>query len=278
MNGPLSPDVLLSCALEAARAGGGHAMANLGRRRKYISVARHDVKLELDVECQKIIEKTILSRHPGHSILGEEDTGLESAGARAPYEWVVDPIDGTVNFYHGMPFWCCCVAVRSGGKVLAGAVYAPEMGEIYSAAEGGPATCNGRPIRVSGTRTVAESLITTGLDKSEKPGSRQHAFFDAITLACRRSRVLGSAALDMIRVALGQADGYFEAGVYIWDVAAASIIVERAGGKAELIGEAGGGRIRYLATNGLIHEELAALLKRVQDGHGQTRTDTDKHG
>jgi len=266
MSGPLPADALLSCALEAARAGGGHAMGNLHRRRKYISAAKHDIKLELDVECQKIIEKTILARHPDHSILGEEETGLDRAKAEAPYEWIVDPIDGTVNFYHGMPFWCCSVAVRGGGKTLAGAVYAPETGETYAAAADGPATCNGRPIRVSGTETVAESLITTGLDKSEKPGSRHHAFFDAITLACRRSRILGSAALDILRVAQGHADGYFEAGIFIWDIAAAALIVERAGGRCELIGEAGGGRIRFMATNGLIHEELRATLLRVQQG------------
>jgi myo-inositol-1(or 4)-monophosphatase len=263
MNARVPPVELLTCALEAATAGGRHALDNLHRRGDSIMVARHDVKLKLDVECQKIIEEKILGRYPDHSILGEEDTGTRTAGG-GTVEWIVDPIDGTVNFSRGFPIWCCSVAARAGGEILAGAVCAPELGETYAATVDGPATCNGRPMHVSAIATLDRSIIMTGLDKRGFRRSGQYVYFEAISGHAMKARVLGSAALDILRVALGQADGYFESGIYVWDIAAAGLMVRRAGGKAETIGESDDGRIRYVATNGLIHDEMIALLRQAE--------------
>ncbi len=150
---------LLSVAIGAATAGGKHAQSNSNRRTEVIQSYAHDVKLALDVECQVLIEKVIQSHFPDHKILGEEDetsvngTKLgENKSTKTDtgnYEWIVDPIDGTVNFSHGYPCWCCSIAVRRGKEVLAAAVYAPDMDALYAATIDSPATCNGNPIHVS---------------------------------------------------------------------------------------------------------------------------------
>jgi len=227
MNEPTVAE-LLETAVAAAKAGGSHAAANASRRTEYIQTYAHDVKLALDVECQLKIEKLISDRFPEHSILGEEDETVlqgstpgeakkESANS-AIYEWIVDPIDGTVNFSHGFPAWCCSVAVRRGDDVLAAAVYAPDMDALYSASIDTPAMCNGQPLNVSGRTSLAESLVMTGLDKNLAPGHEPLAIFRKIAFACQKTRVMGSAALDLCMVARGAADGYFESGIYIWDI------------------------------------------------------------
>ena len=256
-----SQTMLLDCAVRAAIAGGTHALNNIHRRHNTIMVSKHDVKLELDVECQKVVERAILERYPDHSLLGEEDTGRSAPRGDSNFEWIIDPIDGTVNFTHGLPLWCCSVAVRRGEEVVAGAVYAPELGETYAATLDGPATRNGAAIGVSEVKTLAEAIVMTGLDKNAAPGARPLTMFEAISLNSRKTRIMGSAALDICFVASGRADGYFEAGIYIWDVAAAGLIVRSAGGQTEQTGTTGDVRLRFIATNGRIHAELRDVIR-----------------
>ena len=255
---------LLDCAVSAARAAGNHAAANGARRRDTIATSRHDVKLELDVECQVRAQEAILARYPDHAILGEEDAsvGMEKR-PEAPAEWIVDPIDGTVNFSHGFPFWCSSVAVRAGGNILAGAVYAPDLDELYTATEQTPAAFNGKSLSVSDTTALSEAIICTGLDKNAHPDLPPFALLNAIATRARKARVFGSAALDICRVASGQADGYFESGIYVWDMAAASLIVRQSGGVSEVLREHSDTRLAFAATNGGIHEELKALVFEV---------------
>jgi myo-inositol-1(or 4)-monophosphatase len=259
----LSADKLLACAVEAARAAGGHALRNWRRRNEVLRTFAHDVKLALDVECQAIAERHILRRFPDHIIRGEESPEERTATppAAAP-EWIIDPIDGTVNYSHGLPFWCCSIAVRQGGSVQAGAVYAPAMKELFTATRDGPALFNGTPIRVSRTAQLADSVIMTGLDKHLDPRIPPFAVFKAMSARVQKARVVGVAALDMCRVGSGQADGYFENGIYLWDIAAADLIVRRAGGKVTILDLHHGGRLRCIATNGRIHGALGALITR----------------
>jgi myo-inositol-1(or 4)-monophosphatase len=254
-------DNLLDGAIAAARAAGGHALAQVARRSEVLRGYAHDVKLQLDVECQALAEKMLLARFPDSVILGEEgpEAAVRGAGDTA-LEWVIDPIDGTVNYSHGLPVWCCSVAVRRGGVTLAGAVYAPVPDELYSATCLSAATCNARPIRVSAVRDLGQAMIMTGLDKAVDPRRPAFEIFRAISIRVQKARVMGSAALDMCRVAAGQADGYFESGIFTWDIAAAGLIVQQAGGRAEVMGSQGGHRLRYLASNGLIHDELRQLI------------------
>ncbi len=267
----LTYESLLNVAIEAAKMGGRHAQSNASRNTDVIQTYAHDVKLALDVECQALIEKVIQKHFPDHSILGEEDetsvngTKLgESKNAQTDadnYEWIVDPIDGTVNFSHGFPGWCCSIAVRRGGKVLAAAVYAPDMDALYAATIDSPATCNGKPIHVSTRKTLAESLVMTGIDKKLIPGIESLTFFKKIAFACQKTRVMGSAALDLCWVAEGMADGYFEGSIYLWDIAAAGLIVKQAGGAGEIVAlREEPHQMSYIGSNGHVQEELKTLI------------------
>jgi myo-inositol-1(or 4)-monophosphatase len=257
----LTPARLLEVAVAAARTAGTHALTHLARRMDVVRGFAHDVKLKLDMECQTIAEQTILAQFPSHTILGEEtaDNSVPAAPS-SPYLWIIDPIDGTVNFSHGLPFWCCSVAVRHHGTTLAGAVFAPALGELYTAAAGGPAECNGRPLHVSSVPCLSQALVMTGLDQKANPKMERMELFRAIADATQKTRVMGVAALDMCRVAAGQADGYFEAAIYTWDIAAAALIVENAGGRTEVLGNPAPHRLLFLATNGHVHEELKSLI------------------
>jgi myo-inositol-1(or 4)-monophosphatase len=247
-------------AVAAAQAAAGHAAGNRHRRGEVLARGRHDVKLNLDVEAQEAAVRTIHAHFPRHSILGEERTAEPHCATDSPYEWVIDPIDGTVNFSHGLPQWCSSVAVRCGGRTLAGAVWAPDVNELYTAAEDTPAYLNGTPIHVSEVERLDRSMVFTGLDKEIDPTLHPFALFERIALGTQKARVMGAAALDICHVAAGQGDGYFEAGIYIWDIAAASLVVERAGGRSEVLRELPGNRMFFLATNGRIHRALTDLL------------------
>ncbi len=262
---------LLDIAIKASQVGGKHALANKARCEEYIAADRHDIKLALDVECQAKIEAFIRQSFPEHAILGEEDNtslngnrlGDDKSNIKGPdgYEWIIDPIDGTVNFSHKFPIWCCSVAVRRGETVQAGAVYAPDMNILYAASVDTPSTRNGEPIQVTKRDKLAESIILTGLDKNVVPGVEPLGFFFRFAENCRKARILGSAALDLCLVAEGIADGYFEGSIYLWDIAAAGLIVKQAGGKGEIIAEREEpNQISYLASNGLIQEKLKDLI------------------
>ena len=250
--------LLLAAARQAATLAGEHALNNPARRHDANRVARHDVKHVLDVECERIATEVLLDAFPGTEILGEETSrGDESppAGVR----WVVDPIDGTVNFFHGLPNWCCSVAAQVAGETVAGAVFAPELGMCFTGVRGGPALCNGVPLRVSDTGTLERAVVATGADKAEEP-SRAFRFFNAIGRVVQRPRIFGAAALDLCFVASGHADGYFEHGIFLWDVAAAGLIVECAGGSCEVLRSHGGHRMAFLGSNGRLHRPLRDLL------------------
>ena len=252
---------LLACAVDAVRVAGQHALDNIDRRTDAVEVSVHDVKLALDIECQAKAEAVIRGYFPDHSILGEEDAALDAApGGSSEYEWVVDPIDGTVNFSHGMRRWACSIGVRRDGTTLAGAVYAPETDELYTATLDTAAQCNGKEIKVSQTNRAARSIVFTGLDKKVNASLPPFEIFRSIAANVQRPRVMGCASLDMCHVAAGYGDAYFESGIYIWDVIAAALIVTRAGGKAELLSEKDDGRLMFLASNGLVHEEMRELV------------------
>jgi myo-inositol-1(or 4)-monophosphatase len=261
---------LLETAIAAATAGGNHAMRNRHRRGEVVQSYAHDVKLVLDVECQRVVETLVSARFPDHQFLGEEDqTEIDGqrlgANRNAPdddtLQWIIDPIDGTVNFASGLPVWCCSVAVRRRGTVLAGAVYAPMLNAIYAATTESPATCNGEPIHVSDRRTLAESVVMTGMDKNLAPGIPPLACFERIVNHCRKARIVGSAAVDLCWVAQGGADGYFEGSIYLWDIAAAGLIARQAGATTEVLANREDPyQLSFIATNGHIHAALKAIL------------------
>lgn len=257
---------LLTCAVDTAKKAGTHALNNWSRRDEVIQSSPHDVKLRLDVECQETAEASILSTFPDHTILGEESASLAgnhqpSTINHSPYTWIIDPIDGTVNFSHGYIIWCTSIAVHYKGNTVAAAVYAPALNELYSASENQPAMMNGNPIKVSTVNSLAKAMIFTGMDRNPIPGIEPYTTFKTIAGNVQKARISGSAALDLCRVACGQADGYFESDIYTWDVAAAGYIIQRAGGIAEVTRKLEKPeQLQYLATNGIIHDKLKELL------------------
>ncbi len=267
----ISTQRLLEVAVEAARTGGAHAQSNKSRREEMIRSYAHDVKLALDVECQARIESVIHSHFPDHQILGEEDDTLadgkrlgdaKSGGQESDhYEWIVDPIDGTVNFSHGFPIWCCSIAVRRGEEVLAGAVYAPDLDALYTATVDQPSMRNGEPIQVSTRDDISQCIVMTGMDKNLAPGVKPLTFFTNIAASCRKARIAGSAAVDLCWVAEGMADGYFEGSIYLWDIAAAGLIIKQAGGAGEIVAlREEPHQMSYVASNGLIQDALKSLV------------------
>lgn len=254
---PVTPLQMQAVATLAARRAGEHVISNLHRRGDFNSNQKSDVKHKLDVEAQECAEAVIREIFPEHDILGEEscDKPLENT----EWLWIIDPIDGTINFFHGLPWWCCSVAVRFKGQTVAGAVYIPEMRMTFEATCDGPSLCNGAPIHVSQTEELSLSILATGADRwdPEQPALR---FMKKISGMVQRPRISGSAALDLCMVACGRVDGYFESGIYTWDIAAGALIVERAGGKSEILRQYSNHRLAFLATNGHLYCECRDQL------------------
>jgi myo-inositol-1(or 4)-monophosphatase len=253
---------LQAIATLAARRAGEHVLANLHRRGDVNSILRTDVKHKLDVEAQEIATAVILAAFPGHAILGEEtcDAPLRESDT----VWIIDPIDGTINFFHGLPWWCCSVAVRHRGIPVAGTVFIPELKQTYEATFDGPALCNGVPIHVSATDRIDLAMLATGADKWDL-GEHAFKFMRKVSEIAQRPRILGAAAIDMCMVAAGKLDGYFESGIYVWDMAAASLIVERAGGRCAVLKAYPKHRMAFLATNGAIHDACRDALQPLLD-------------
>lgn len=251
MNG-YSPALLLAAAKFAAMRCADYASSQSARRHDANSANQRDVKHKLDVECEVMARKYLLDAFPNSEILGEESCDVfDGPEPDAPkgLQWVIDPIDGTVNFFHASPYWCCSIAARVNGETVAGVVYSPEMRLCYEASADGPALCNGEPIHVSDIDEPKLSIVHSGEDKTLADDD-YIKFFSSLCENCQRPRIIGAAALDLCAVAHGRAEGYFQTGIYIWDIAAASLICERAGGRCEILKHRGGYRMSLLGTNG----------------------------
>ena len=258
-----SNTLLLAVAQHAARRAGEHVLAQLDRRTDTDSVSRHDIKHALDREAQTVATAVIREAFPDDAILGEETADAPLPGTVV--RWVIDPIDGTINFTHGLPLWCCSVAAQVHGRSVAGAVFAPELRLSFNATSDGPARCNGAVLHVSDTTRLDLALLHTGADKSDL-SSRSFRFMNRIAEAAQRPRIMGSATLDICWTAAGKTDGYFEPGVFIWDMAAAGLILERAGGRCEVLrAYPAGYKMAVLATNGHLHQSLREILMPLLD-------------
>jgi len=221
-------------------------------------VHRLDVKHKLDVEAQAVATAIIQEAFPDHAVFGEESE--TAAPSDDGYVWIIDPIDGTVNFFHGMHWWCCSVAVRHNGVTLAGAVFIPQLNEMFQATHDGPALCNGVPISVSATARPDLAAFATGMGKW-RTGDAVFKILRALCDLIQRPRMMGAAAADICMVAAGRLDGFFEAGIYVWDMAAAGLILERAGGTIEVLKNYPDKRLAVLATNGKLHATCRDVLQ-----------------
>lgn len=249
---------VLTVAVLAARAAGKLMRQNLRETKVVNEATSHDIKLELDVRCQKLIEKILAGAFPKIAVLGEEgDTGNTGEELR----WVVDPIDGTVNFAYGIPHACVSIALQRRIKgenyeSVVGVVFDPFQDELWTAILGGKAFLNGRSISVSKRAKLADAIVSIGFAKSKSNTERGLPYFAWLVRRVRKVRMLGSAALGLTYVASGRLDAYIERGVSLWDVAAGGLIIECAGGKFWTQPIPGKCKVRMLASNGLLHRKL----------------------
>ncbi len=225
------PSAELSVAIDAARAAGALLRENYEGDLLVDEMKRHDIKLNLDVKCQDLIEELILAKFPDHAIYGEE--GL-AGNQESPNQWIVDPIDGTVNFFYGIPHFCVSIAMRSEGKLQIGCIYDPMMDELYAVDREGAATRNGKPIAVSNRSEMADAVMTIGFSKTEEAIDAGLQRYKEIAYRVRKTRMMGSAALALAYIACGRLDAYIEEQISLWDIAAGQLLVERAGGTIEL--------------------------------------------
>lgn len=215
-----------------------------------------DVVTVADTAAERLARRLLAQWRPGESVLGEEegDTGDSAAGGLC---WVIDPIDGTVNYLYGLPWYAVSVAVQRDGESLAGAVAQPAEGRLWSAARGRGADCNGVALRVNQARQLNLSLIGTGFSYLPERRARQAAMVAGILPRVRDVRRAGSAALDLCAVASGWLDGYAEHGLHRWDWAAGALIATEAGAVVRLPSR---GTDLILAAAPGISEALAELL------------------
>ena len=272
-------------AVQAARAAGKLMLANWHAPKRVNSAHAHDIKLELDVRCQKLIEKTLRAAFPQISLLGEEGC---SGDANSEYRWVVDPIDGTVNYAHGMPHAAVSIALQArsdkwqvtGDKkdnrsrtrlpvtchpshvTLLGVIYGPFTNELWTAVRGGPTRLNGRVVRVSRCTNVGEAVIAMGFSKSKLNLEKSLPHVIRLSRRAMKIRIMGSAALELAYVACGRLDAYVERTINLWDIAAGALLVECAGGEF-YTRPAPGGKFRMVADNGRLRRKLqvGSLLK-----------------
>ncbi|MFO1512203.1 MAG: inositol monophosphatase family protein [Verrucomicrobiota bacterium] len=247
----------LAAAVRAAHAAGKLMRKNLREPKVVNAKTAHDIKLELDVRCQKVIEKILRSAFPKIALLGEEgDSGATNEALR----WVVDPIDGTVNFAYGIPHACVSIALQQATQgdyeTVVGTVYDPFTDETWTAIRGEPTRLNGHVTRVSSRKELKESIVCVGFAKSRHSLERALPHFIWMARRVRKMRMMGAAALGLAYVASGRFDAYIERGVSLWDVAAGGLLIECAGGKFWTEQVPGTQKIRMVASNGLIHGKL----------------------
>src|SRR5256885_6711524 len=221
----------LDAAEKAARAAGELLRQNFKHPLRVNSAEAHDIKLEIDVLAQDLITELLLKEFPGHALYGEEGlVGDQST----EHQWVVDPLDGTVNYFYGIPHFCVSIGLRLRSEIMVGVIYDPIRDEMWAGQKGEAPNLNGCPFHVSDRADLAEAVISIGLAKTGETINKNFPLLQALIHRVRKCRVLGSAALDMAYVACGRFDAYIETGISLWDIAAGWLLVENAGGTVDL--------------------------------------------
>jgi myo-inositol-1(or 4)-monophosphatase len=272
---PTSNDSFLPAMSVIAREAGALLMEYFHQHLKIEYKGEADLVTAADRASEALIRERIRRRWPSHDVLGEEQ-GLNDQSS--DYRWYVDPLDGTTNFAHGFPVFCVSMALehqavdqRVSGKPasrIAAVIYDPTRDELFSAEQGRGAQLNGKPIHVSRTAALKESLLATGFPSQKRHKNPNIYFYHQITLHTHGVRRAGSAALDLCNVASGRFDGFWEFNLNPWDTAAGVLIVEEAGGKVTRFD---GSQFELnshetVASNGLIHDALLQEFKEIFDG------------
>jgi myo-inositol-1(or 4)-monophosphatase len=222
----------LTVAVAAAREAGALLRSHFGQPPEVNELHAHDIKLALDVQTQDLITSRLLAAFPDHALYGEE--GI-AGNQDSEWQWIVDPLDGTVNYYYGLPHYCVSIALRRGQEIQLGVIYDPQRDELWESMVGGDSKMNGKPIRVSDRTALSDAVVSIGFSKSKATINAGLALLPKYVERVRKCRLMGSAALDLAYVATGRFDAYIEQSVSLWDVAAGKIILENAGGRFEMV-------------------------------------------
>jgi myo-inositol-1(or 4)-monophosphatase len=210
----------------------------------------HDIKLDLDVQSQELITSQLLEAFPTHAIYGEEGIAGDQT---SDWQWIVDPIDGTVNFFYSIPHFCISIALRHRGEIVLGVIYDPMRDELWEVEKGGTPKLNGTPFQVSQRTLLSDAVVSVGMSKSPDVAVQATVLLEKYVRRARKCRLMGSAALDLAYVACGRLDAYIEQSVSLWDVAAGHLLVEAAGGRFESVSRADNpDKISVRAWNGII--------------------------
>jgi len=254
------PNEIEQVALRAARAAGRIHLKRLSR----ITISRKSNSLDLVTEADRESEAEVIAMihraFPTHAILAEESGPSRH---ESDHLWIVDPLDGTTNFAHGFPMFCVSIAYQRRGRTQFGVVYDAFRKEWYVAERGRGATLNGKPIRVSTTESLGNSLLATGFPYDRRERRRFYlTFWEAFMLRTQGVRRTGAAALDLAYVACGRTDGFWEFGLKPWDVAAGGLLIDEAGGRISNMDGSGldihGGNL--VASNGNLHRPMIEAI------------------
>jgi myo-inositol-1(or 4)-monophosphatase len=264
---PIKPYEYLPKMTAIAREAGALLMEYFDKNIKIEYKGDADLVTAADRNSEKLIRERIRQTWPGHDVMGEEE-GLRDTGSE--FRWYVDPLDGTTNFAHGFPVFCVSMALQHKNMTVAGICFDPTRNEMFAAERGHGATLNDRPIYVSRTAQLKESLVGTGFPSHKRHKNPNIHFYHQITLRTHGVRRAGSAALDLCYVACGRMDGFWEFNLNPWDTAAGVLIAQEAGGR---VTNFSGGPFELnsrevLASNGLIHEALIREFQEIFAGRG----------
>ena len=223
----------LQAAERAARRAGHLLKANFHLPKEIDEAQHHDVKLALDRKSQDLITEDLLNAFPDYCLYGEE--GM-AGNQDASMQWIVDPIDGTVNYLYSIPHFCISIALRDkeSNEIIMGLIYDPMLDELWTVEKGGAPALNGETIACSPRRTLEEAILFVGCGKDKEALATGLERFERASTRARKMRMMGSAALGMAYIASGRLDGYIESRISLWDVAAGILLVESGGGKVEL--------------------------------------------
>lgn len=264
----------LDVAIKSARAAGALMKKHFHEPKRINAATQHDLKLQLDVECQQLIEKKLAGAFPEASVIGEEG---ENGDKSSDYRWVIDPIDGTVNFAYGIPHSCVSIALQEklngkpapkkhcvttdGYSTVLGVVYDPFVDELWTGTRGGKAFLNGRAITASRRTNLEESIVSMGFSKRLETMNVMMPVLNRLIHRVRKVRIMGAAALALTYVASGRNDAYLEVGVRLWDIAAGGLILECAGGEfyhTPIANEYHA--YKLIVNNGVLRKQLTTFL------------------
>ena len=257
--------LFLATAVDAVLRAGEVQMTHLRGPLRIKKKGTIDLVTNVDLAVEREFRRRITDWFPDHDVLAEE---LETTTAgRSRFCWVFDPIDGTTNYAHGVPFFCASLALEIDGTPVVAAIYDPVHKELFTAERGDGAFLNGEPLRVSGTHSLLDALLCTGFPYDiHETADEVVGLFRAFVARARAVRRFGSAALDLCWVAAGRLDGFWEQRLKPWDVAAGALVVQEAGGTVMTFngGSFNSRAGEIVASNGLIDAELTSTIARFE--------------